>query len=256
MLSPTRKKISQLIFPRLLRKKAELTQEQLAENSQISSVYLSEVESGKKSPTLSIVEKLCSAFDLNPIELFDFSEVTDSEIKQLEETFFVLLRKASKDKNIRNMQRLIIEPRFRGLGLACWLVRKTLNRMDIPIIEAASVMGHVNNFLERAGMQKYEAPMQRRCVQIQEAFGIVGIKQEDLIDVEAADEKLNNLLKQPRAFIENQIRLFLESYGRRRKMSGGVARTRYVLSKLTARPVYYCWLNDKFNSVILKGENR
>jgi hypothetical protein len=47
-------------------------------------------------------------------------------------------------------------------------------------------------------------------------------------------------------FIEHQIRHFLKSHGRRRDMPPCIERTRYILTKLTARPVYYIWLNPKF----------
>ncbi|MCJ7777345.1 MAG: hypothetical protein MUP16_03430, partial [Sedimentisphaerales bacterium] len=45
------------------------------------------------------------------------------------------------NKNIRCISRVIIEPRFRGLGLASRLVRETMPKMDVPIIEAMAVMG-------------------------------------------------------------------------------------------------------------------
>ena len=83
-----------------IRKARKLTQEMLADISQSSPVYISEVESGKKSPTLAFIDKLCASLEIKPVDFFDFSEVSGSELKQLEETFFVLLRKASKDKNI------------------------------------------------------------------------------------------------------------------------------------------------------------
>ena len=39
------------------------------------------------------------------------------------------------NKNIRNISRVVIEPRFRGLGLAAWLVRETLGLVNVPIVE-------------------------------------------------------------------------------------------------------------------------
>jgi len=77
------------------------------------------------------------------------------------------------NKNIRCISRVIIEPRFRGLGLASRLVRKTMPKMDVPIIEAMAVMGLVNPFFEKAGMRAYTAKMPARCVQLTEAFSMV-----------------------------------------------------------------------------------
>jgi hypothetical protein len=72
---------------------------------------------------------------------------------------------------------------------------------------------------------------------------MVGIEKDLLTDPQKAQQRLSQL-KGPKAeFIKLQIRKFLQSYGKRRQMSPGGERTRFVLSKLTLRPVYYIWLN-------------
>lgn len=149
------------------------------------------------------------------------------------------------NKNIRCIARLIIEPRFRGLGLASWLVRETMPQMNVPIIEALAVMGLVNPFFERAGMRAYTAKMPARCVQLTEAFSAVGIEKQELINLQKVHQKLDKLGETESEFIEHQIKDFLQSYGKRRNMPAGLERTRFVLSKLTARPVYYIWFNPK-----------
>ncbi len=68
---------------------------------------------------------------------------------------------------------------------------------------------------------------------------MAGISREILIDPRAVQKKLDGLAKQQNDFIERQIKSFLQSYGTRRNMSPGIERTKYVLSKLTDRPVYY-----------------
>lgn len=163
------------------------------------------------------------------------------------------------NKNIRCISRVIIEPRFRGLGLASRLVRQTMPKMNVPIIEAMAVMGLVNPFFEKAGMKALTAEMPARCVQLIEAFSMVGIEDPDLIDAEKVQRKLARLPDARAEFIERQINSFLQSYGPRWNMqtlcfvagtsqsSTGLEQTRYILSKLTARPVYYIWFNPKFD---------
>ena len=164
------------------------------------------------------------------------------------------------NKNIRCISRVIIEPRFRGLGLASRLVRQTMPKMNVPIIEAMAVMGLVNPFFEKAGMKALTAEMPARCVQLIEAFSMVGIEDPDLIDAEKVQQKLARLPDARVEFIERQISSFLQSYGPRYNMqtscfvagtsqsSTGMEQTRYILSKLTARPVYYIWFNPKFGA--------
>ena len=150
------------------------------------------------------------------------------------------------NKNIRRISRVIIEPRFRTLGLASRLVRETMPQINVPIIEAMAVMGKVNPFFEKAGMTAYTAKMPERCVQLLEALSMVGIEKEELIDSQKVQRKLEQLQGQRAEFIELQIKCFLASYGKRRNMAPGAERTRYILSKLTDRPVYYIWFNPKF----------
>ena len=152
--------------------------------------------------------------------------------------------------NIRRISRLIIEPRFRGIGLASRLVRETMPLVNVPIIEALAVMGWINPFLERAGMKAYKAKTAASSVQFIEALSLVGIEQAELIDPLRIQHKLDRLGDSESQFIEHQIRHFLKSHGRRRDMLPGIERTRYILTKLTARPVYYIWFNPKF----FKGE--
>lgn len=153
------------------------------------------------------------------------------------------------NKNIRCISRVIIEPRFRGLGLASRLVRKTMPKIGVPIIEGMAVMGLINPFLERAGMTAYTAEMPARCVQLIEALNVVGIEKGELVDPQEVQQKLDKLRRGEAEFIEVEIKAFLQSYGKRRDMSAGLERTRFVLSKLTFRPIYYVWFNPELQLI-------
>lgn len=152
--------------------------------------------------------------------------------------------------NIRRISRVIIEPRFRGLGLASRLVRETIPLVNVPIVEALAVMGWVNPFFERAGMKAYKAQPSAASVQFIEALSIIGIEQAELLNPEQVQHKFNRLGDSKARFIEHQIRHFLKSHGRRRDMPPGLERTRYILTKLTARAVYYIWFNPKLTKEV------
>jgi len=165
--------------------------------------------------------------------------------------FFAGLERSTQlsliNANIRRISRLIIEPRYRGLGLASRLVRETMPLVDVPVIEAVAVMGWVNPFLEKAGMKAYKAKSTASGVQFIEALSFVGIEQGDLIDPCRVQNKFDCLGDSEARFIEHQIRQFLKSHSRRRNMPPGIERTRYILTKLTARPVYYIWFNNRIS---------
>ena len=54
---------------RMLRKSKKLTQEELRDATQISQQYLSELEHGKRNPSIQLVAKLADALGVEPMEL-------------------------------------------------------------------------------------------------------------------------------------------------------------------------------------------
>ncbi|MBV8687065.1 MAG: helix-turn-helix transcriptional regulator [Alphaproteobacteria bacterium] len=52
-----------------LRKAADLTQEQLAERAGISQQYISDLERGKRNPTVVTLYELATALGVRPVEL-------------------------------------------------------------------------------------------------------------------------------------------------------------------------------------------
>jgi hypothetical protein len=153
------------------------------------------------------------------------------------------------NKNIRRISRVIIEPRFQGLGLASRLVRETMPRLDVPVIEAVAVMGLVNPFFEKAGMKAYRGKPPVAHVQLVEALSVCGIENAELIDAREVQRKLDALAEPHVEFLERHIRHFLKNHGRRRNMPPGLERTRYILTRLTARPTYYIWFNPNFDAL-------
>ncbi len=147
------------------------------------------------------------------------------------------------NRNIRTIARVIIDPRYRGLGLASRLVAETMGLLNVPVVEATAVMGRVNPFFERAGMRPYMGGESARVVQLTEAFSSVDIEDDELIDPVLVQAKLDKLPLIAEAFIEEQIRRFLAGNARRRYMQPGLERTRFVLSKLAPRGAYYIWFN-------------
>ena len=81
-----------------------------------------------------------------------------------------------------------------------------------------------------------------------EAFSMVGIEKNQLIDARRVQQAIEKLPQEHWEFIELQTLEFMQSYGKRRTMPPGLERTRFVLSKLTDRPVYYLWLNPEMRS--------
>jgi len=62
---------------RLIRVFHDMSQKDLANKLSVSNSYLSEIESGKKSPSLEIIEKYSQIFNMPPSSILFFSETID-----------------------------------------------------------------------------------------------------------------------------------------------------------------------------------
>ncbi|MEH2289154.1 helix-turn-helix transcriptional regulator [Nostoc sp.] len=66
---------------RLIRVFHDLTQKELAEKLGISKSYISEIESGKKTPTLELLNRYSEFFDIPVSSIMFFSESLNKDIK-------------------------------------------------------------------------------------------------------------------------------------------------------------------------------
>ena len=150
------------------------------------------------------------------------------------------------NSNVRCICRVVLEPRYRGLGLAQRLITETMSKLNTPYIEALAVMGKVNPFFEKAGMLKFEAKPIQRCLKMIEVLGAVGIDEKDFINTVKVNTLIESLLTRQRDFLERNIRSFLAAYGRKgRKIQHCIERTEMILNKLSDRPIYYLWRNPQ-----------
>lgn len=60
------------------------------------------------------------------------------------------------NEEIARISRVVIHPKFRGIGLGEFLVRETLGRVNAKVIEVLAVMAKYNPFFERAGMARVD----------------------------------------------------------------------------------------------------
>jgi hypothetical protein len=169
--------------------------------------------------------------------------------------FFSGLSRADRiallNRHFRRISRVIIEPRYRGCGLASILVSKTMPLLNVTYIEALAVMGNFNPFFEKAGLSPYPQGIPQRNKLLLEALSLVGVEQSMLDDVQAVQQKLACLNSSDKAFIDRQLCKFTGAFGKRRFQSGSPQRTEWILSKLSLPPVYYIWFNPKkYQSVI------
>lgn len=74
------------------------------------------------------------------------------------------------NQRVRTIARVIVEPRFRGTGVARDLVRSYLADPDSTHTEAIAAMGRHSPFFERAGMRRLELAPVRRDLELAAAL--------------------------------------------------------------------------------------
>lgn len=139
------------------------------------------------------------------------------------------------------IKRVIIEPRYRGLGLAASLVRQTMPLTGAAMIEAIATMGSVHPFFARAGMREYVRPTDAKTERIRAALETVGIGEDVWADADAVQTMLEKLDRQRRRFVEEEMGRFAEKFTAQRKMRASAERTEFVLSRLGGEGRYYLW---------------
>ena len=80
------------------------------------------------------------------------------------------------------ISRVIVEPRFRGLGLAKCLVERYLSDSLTRRTEAIAAMGHICPFFEAAGMTAYPLPPSLRDARLHDALASVGLETWELLE--------------------------------------------------------------------------
>ncbi len=232
-----------------LMKKIEIVEGYFEDYKRLAAYHYRDAKPGPWTHIFALKPQRYSFLDVKTIGVIVYSMPNPSlELRDAAtNNFFKGLDRSTQlsllNKTVRRISRLIIEPRFRGLGLASLLVRESMPLVNVPIIEASAVMGSVNPFFERAGMTAYAAPLKTCCVRLKEALSIIGIDDSFFFEPEIVHRKIELLTVKKQRFIEREFSIFLKSFGNKRYVSHSPQRTRFVLTRLTERPVYYIWFN-------------
>ncbi len=147
------------------------------------------------------------------------------------------------NRYVRRISRVIVEPRYRGLGLGVRLVRETLGLVGTAMVETTAMMGYLHPFFERAGMRAYAPGPDAIRERLRQALTAAGIEEPLWDDAAAVNACVERLTGQQRQEVENAMQRLLDRYGKRRRMGPGVERTAFLLGRLWENPMYYAWLN-------------
>jgi len=148
------------------------------------------------------------------------------------------------NQEVRCINRVVIRPEFRGMGLARRLVAHTLPLAGTVHVEALAVMSRVNPFFEHAGMTRYEGDMAPSCRRLLDAFACFDIDAETIADPRTLLHTLHALPVAAQDWLIIEMQRFAHLYLhpqqllREQKLA---ALAHCVSGSLLCRPVYFLW---------------
>jgi GNAT superfamily N-acetyltransferase len=162
---------------------------------------------------------------------------------------------------LRLVQRIVIDPRFRGLGFASELLRETapaVRRVGVRFIECLAVMGAHSRFLENAGFVRVGMCVLPRSGRILlGTLKSLGLCAETLHSPEDLLRKLRPIAKKNRTLLQALVSWWSErsqvkgSPHRGRKITPELVLenlpyiTRFLAKDITSRPYYFFLDTDK-----------
>jgi len=110
------------------------------------------------------------------------------------------------NREFRTISRVIIDPQWRGVGLAVRLVKHALSDPETEFTEALAAMGRVHPFFERAGMTRYERPPRAEHARLIDALTHAGIPPTLLASHALLCERLAALPHETQSWVEAELR--------------------------------------------------
>ena len=94
-------------------------------------------------------------------------------------------------KNVIRISRVVVHPKYRGIGLGVRLIKETMPLTGYPIVEMIAVMARYNPFAEKAGMVKVaERKPARKVMKVVEELRRYGFNPVEMASKKANLEKL------------------------------------------------------------------
>ena len=156
---------------------------------------------------------------------------------------------AGLNASVRLLQRVVVDPRFRGIGVSRRLITHGLRHVGVPYVECIAQMGAFSEFLTGAGFERVcDMPPPRAARRLTEFCRTHGISATALLDSAARRTLLAYL---PDAAARQLARLLNRLVQSRIETGHGCLRgkpdadheplLRRALARLSAHPAYFLW---------------
>ncbi len=110
------------------------------------------------------------------------------------------------NREFRTISRVVVDPRWRGAGVAVRLVKRALAEPETIFTEALAAMGRVHPFFEKAGMQRYDRPPRPEHARLADALAQANLPPALLASRSQFMQRLSALSPAVQQWIEHELR--------------------------------------------------
>ena len=143
---------------------------------------------------------------------------------------------------LRCISRVVVDPRWRGLGLAVRLVRRALMTAPTPFTEALAAMGRVHPFFEMAGMTAHHRPPHAFDARLIAALARIDLTPTDLAALERTRATIESQPSAMRQWLTRELHRWYRQHGAGRSRAHSTDlgdHLRLAQQRLLLDPVYY-----------------
>lgn len=142
------------------------------------------------------------------------------------------------NKYIRYISRVIVDPRYRRLHLATWLIKHTLKLQTKPIIETITPIDFTNRMFINCGFKLYLNPAPTRHRRFLDDLAECGISGDMLRHPTIVQKRIDSLPDEKQEHLYFRLKRFLMQYSSAQKEFWQPVSIAYALTKLSYPQAY------------------
>ncbi|HDD42718.1 MAG TPA: ATP-binding cassette domain-containing protein [Nitrososphaeria archaeon] len=161
------------------------------------------------------------------------------------------------DESFSRISRVIVHPKYRGIGVGTMLVRETLGKAGTAYVEALAVMARYNPFFEKAGMRRieYESRSMEVIEKTLERLELLGVDPSLINSKTYLRRALAGMSRRRLREVADAVRRIAQAKLMSPKIIEGIERLEIdsmadALSRVRAKPEYFLWRNPELASPI------
>ena len=157
------------------------------------------------------------------------------------------------NREIKTISRVVLDPQFRGIGLAVRLVAETMPQVGALYIESLAAMGRVNPFFQKAGMTRWPGRASEDAARFIGVLRSLGIGREVIPDSARLEKAIDDLPEDQRRLVVAEMYRALDHYQRAwtsRKIKRDWARDlKRVSANMLNKADYFIWRNPNWQDL-------